>query len=170
MADRGVSRPGTFNQDAPDLRGRGRSTARDTGRAQSALRRPRAGDGRGDERPLALQGAPLHGVVNGRPNGRNVERFVEIIARAQSQCLTHRFGGLESGQHYHLDGRIHKFQPLEHFDSGHPRHSDVEHGHIYLLILRELDRCRAVGRKQDIEFILKDDAQRLARAIFIIND
>ena len=108
---------------------------------------------------FAFEAAPLHGVGHGGAHGGNVERLVDVIARPQPQRLPHGVRGLESGHHHRLDARVHKLQPLQHFDAGHARHANVQHRHVDPVLLGQFDRRGAVAGQQDIIFILKDDPQ-----------
>ena len=59
LADRRRGRPGALHQDPAHLRGRGRPDTGQSRRPKHALRCSGARDGRGGERPVALQGARI---------------------------------------------------------------------------------------------------------------
>ena len=118
---------------------------------------------------FAFERAPLHGLADGGADGGEVERLVDVIARAQPQRLSDRVRRLKRRHHDRLDVRVHIFETFQNFDARHAGHANVQHGHVNGMFLRQLNRRWPVLGHQHVVFVLENDPQRLPRTILIVH-
>ncbi len=112
----------------------------------------------------------LHRLADGAADGGDVERLVDVVARAQPQRLPDRVRRLKRRDHDRLDVRPHEPQPLQHFDARHARHADVQDRHVNVVLLRQFNRRRPVLGHQQIVIVLENHPQRHPRPFLVVHD
>src|ERR1019366_8751733 len=119
---------------------------------------------------FTFERAPLHRLADGGADGGKVERLVDVIARAQPQCLTNRVRRFKRRHHDHLDARVHVFEAFQNFDARHAGHANVQHRHVNEMLLRQINRRWSVLGHQHIVFVLENNPQRLSRPVLVVHN
>ena len=119
---------------------------------------------------FAFEDAALHRLADGGAHRRNVKRLVDVITGAEPERLPDGVGRLERRHHDRLHFGLHVFQALQNLDARHAGHADVQHRHVNVMFLRQLNRRRAVLGHEQVVVVLENYPQRLARAVFVVHN
>lgn len=110
------------------------------------------------------------GEANGGANRGNFERFIEVIAGAESEGLAGGFDGFKGREENDFDGGVDGFDFFEGLYPGHPEHHNIENHDIDGLGFDEFDGVEAVGCEEDVVIVFEDDAEGLAGPVLIVDD
>ena len=115
-------------------------------------------------------GAAFERAGHGCLHGADVERLGDVIRRPQPHGLAESLSRFVSGHHDHSNGWIDKTEALQDFNSRHPRHTNIQHGHVDRASLRQFDSCDAITGHENIVIAVENDPKGLTRAVLIVDD
>ena len=65
---------------------------------------------------------------------------------------------------------VERLDVLQRLEAVHAREADVEEHHVDLVAAQRLEALGGVGGVEDVEFVLEDQAARLAEPLVIVHD